>query len=114
MGGGGRGRQAMQQQQEQEPAAPVRQEDPAIYEATPPDPSARLLVKVGWCEVKVFGHPFPDMHLPQRLGQLNNELHLETGKSNVQLMDDIGLMIKTVQARTPLAQHNVQESKTSN
>jgi hypothetical protein len=100
MGGGGmRRRQGMQQQQQQqEPPAP-KQEDPAIYQATPPDPSARLLVKVAWCEVKVFGHTFPDMHLPQRLGQLNHELNLEPGKSNVQLMDDIGLMIKTVQAR---------------
>ncbi len=98
MGGGGMSRRRAMQQQQPEPT-PARQEDPAIYEAMPPDPSARLLVKVGWCEVKLFGHTFPDMHLPQRLGQINSELHLDPGKSNVQLMDDIGLMIKTVQAR---------------
>jgi hypothetical protein len=81
----------------QKPAA--RPEDPAVYEKEPPNSSAKLIVKVGWCEVNVFGHTFPTMHLPERLGQLNNELHLESGKTDVQLMDDIGLMIKTVQAR---------------
>ncbi len=104
MGGGGGGmrrRQAAQQQQNEAPA-PVRQEDQAVYLAAPPDPSARLIVKVGWCEVKIFGHTFPTMHLPERLGQLNKELNLEPGKSDVQLMDDIGLMIKAVQARKPL------------
>ena len=98
MGGGGSRRRATQQQQQAEPPAP-KQEDPAIYQPMPPDASARLLVKVAWCEQKVFGHTFPDLHLPQRLGQLNKELNLEPGKSNVQLMDDIGLMIKTVQSR---------------
>ena len=96
-----RRRQAADQQQPPEPAAPTHPEDPAIYEAAPPDPSTRLIVKVGWCEVKVFGHTFPNMHLPQRLGQLNSELKLEPGKSDIQLMDDIGLMIKTIQARKP-------------
>ena len=103
MGGGGGGmrrRQAAQQQQNEAPA-PVRQEDPAVYLAAPPDSNARLIVKVGWCEVKIFGHTFPNMHLPERLGQLNKELNLEPGKSDVQLMDDIGLMIKAVQARKP-------------
>ncbi len=106
-GGGGMGyggmargrRQAAQQQQQTPEAPPVKhQEDPAIYQATPPDPSARLIVKVGWCEVKMFGHTFPNMHLPERLGQLNHELNLEPGKSDIQLMDDIGVMIKAVQS----------------
>lgn len=98
-----RRRQASDMQQQTEPPAPSHPEDPAVYQATPPDPSARLIVKVGWCEVKVFGHTFPAMHLPERLGQLNKELKLEPGKSDIQLMDDIGLMIKTVQARKPVA-----------
>ncbi len=101
-GGGMRRRQAAQQQQEQQ-TPPPRQEDPAVYLATPPDASARMIVKVGWCEVKLFSHTFPNMHLPERLGQINKELNLEPGKSDIQLMDDIGLMIKAVQARKPAA-----------
>ena len=94
--GRGSNRQAAQQP---EPTPVKHQDDPAVFQAAPPDSNARLIVKVGWCEVKVFGHTFPDMHLTARLGQLNKELHLEPGKSDIQLMDDIGLMIKTVQAR---------------
>lgn len=116
LGGGGMGsgmgmgrsrRQAAQQQQEPEPPVVKHQEDPAVYQAAPPDPNARLITKVGWCEVKVFGHTFPNMHLPERLGQLNHELKLEPGKSDIQLMDDIGVMIKAVQSRkqiTPVIQ----------
>lgn len=99
-GGGGMRRQQSPQQQEPEKPAP-KPEDPAVYAPAPPDASARLIIKVGWCEVKVFGHTFANMHLPERLGQLNHELNFEPGKSNIQLMDDIGLMIKTVQTRKP-------------
>lgn len=95
---GGKSRRQAAQQEEADPPKPKLQEDPAVHQVTAPDPSAKLIVKVGWCEVKVFGHTFPEMHLPDRLGQLNRELKFEPAKSNMQLMDDIGLMIKTIQA----------------
>lgn len=87
-----------QQQDNQESAQVKHKEDSAIYQANPPASNARLITKVGWCEIQVFGHTFPSLHLPERLGQLNRELKFEPGKSNVQLMDDISLMIKAVQA----------------
>ena len=81
----------LQQQQQPDPPAPAHPEDPAVYQPTHLILAPKLITKVGWCEVKVFGHTFPNMHLPERLGQLNHELKLEPGKSDIQLMDDIGL-----------------------
>jgi len=96
--GGTQQRQAAPQEQA-DPPVPVNKDDPAVYQINPPDPNSKLLVKVGWCEMRVFGHTFSNLHLPERLGQLNKELQFEPGKSNIQLMDDIGLMIKAVQRR---------------
>jgi hypothetical protein len=103
LGGGGGRRQAAQKEENTDPPVPVNKDDPAVFQMNPPDASSRLLIKVGWCEVRVFGHTFPNLHLPERLGQLNKELQFEPGKSNIQLMDDIGLMIKAVQSRKPSA-----------
>lgn len=72
---------------------------PAEDLGPPPPDSARLLVKVGWCEKQIFGQSFPQLHLTERLRQLSQELKFETSKSDFELMDDIGGMIKTVQAR---------------
>jgi hypothetical protein len=101
-GPGGTGFHGMRQQQrnqeDQESSAntQARSEDPAIYEPFAPAASARTIVKVGWCEMQVFGKTFSAMHLPDRLGQLSKELNFETNKSKIELMDDIGLMVKTV------------------
>jgi hypothetical protein len=79
----------------------LRPEDPLVHAPNPPPTTARLLTKVGWCEVQVFGRTFPEMHLPARLGQLNRELNFSPGKPDIQLMDDIAALIKAVQEQRP-------------
>lgn len=99
---GGQG-QRVARQEPQEPAQALRasQDDPLVRSPDPPPPGARLLTQVGWCEVRVFGRTFPEMHLPARLGQLNSELNFSPGKPDIQLMDDITALIKAVQQRQP-------------
>jgi hypothetical protein len=101
MGGTGGSRRRMAQNQNQEPEAPTEVRDPYVTSPTPPPPDARMITKVGWCEMQVFGQTFPAMHLPERLGKLNRELNFEPDKSNIELMDDVGKMIKLVAQRHP-------------
>ena len=75
-------------------------DDPLVNSPTPPPANAKMLVKVGWCEVKLFGTPFGGMHLPERLKQLNDELNLKPGKSGLALMDDVGEMVKATASKT--------------
>ncbi|HEY9868344.1 MAG TPA: hypothetical protein V6D08_04205, partial [Candidatus Obscuribacterales bacterium] len=101
---GGQGQQAaMQESQEAGQSLKARQEDPLVRSPDPPPPGARLLTHVGWCEVRVFGRTFPEMHLPARLDQLNRELDFSPGKSGIQLMDDVATLIKVAQGRKPAA-----------
>ena len=60
-----------------------------------------MITQVGWCEVQMFGHTFPDMHLEERLGQLNSMLNFSPGTPDIKLMDDMGALIKSVQAHKP-------------
>ena len=99
-GGGSGGTRSRQTTQQQTEPVETHLDDPAVYASEPPAPDAKMLIKVGWCELHVFGHTFPTMHLPERLGQLNQELNFEPGKSNLELMDDIGVLLKTVQAKS--------------
>lgn len=93
-----------QDDQTQPDAPDIHADDPLISAPTPPPPTAKLLTQVGWCEKQIFGHTFPNMHLLGRLGQLNNELKFETGKSDMELMDNIDVLIKTVQAHKKATQ----------
>ena len=79
-----------------------RMDDPAVFAQEPPPPEARMITKVGWCEQQVFGHTFGNMHLTERLEQLNGELQFERGKSGSELMDRMASLIKTVRARKQL------------
>jgi hypothetical protein len=99
MGGGGRGRhqQAQQQAQPAEKPAPPPP-DPAITSSNPPPSSAKMITKVAWCEMQVFGHTAPDLHLTQRLEQLNQLLNYAPGQSGDKLMDDLDPLIKAVLA----------------
>ncbi|MGH9550948.1 MAG: hypothetical protein ACRD3W_16320, partial [Terriglobales bacterium] len=81
----------------------IKAEEPAMHAATPPPPSAKLITKVGWCEVQTFGHDFSKMHLAERLDQLNGELNFDPRQKGADLMDDIDKLVSTVQARHPLA-----------
>lgn len=84
--------------EEPESKRPV-DDDPEVYENDPPPPDAKILVKVGWCEVKMFGRTFSQLHLIKRLEQLNTDLKVKPGESGMELMDDADLMVKSVQAR---------------
>lgn len=83
--------------QQQKPAPPP--DDPAVFEKTPPPSDAKLLTKVGWCEVQIFGRTVPSLHLTKRLQQLNDELHFAPGKTGVALMDASDAMIRATQSR---------------
>ncbi len=81
-----------------EPARPA--EDPAVYAKTPPASGARMITQVGWCEVQVFGHTFPNMHLTQRLRQLNDEvMPKKTKLTDMQLMDDLTPIMNAIVVR---------------
>jgi hypothetical protein len=92
-----RHRQDVPQSEQTEAPRNEPMEDPAVMEKSPPPASAKLLTKVGWCEVQVFGHTFPAMHLPQRLNQLNTEIEFAPGKSNIELMDCTAAMLEAAQ-----------------
>src|SRR5439155_20025110 len=76
-------------------------EDPAAFSADPPPDSARLGTKVAWCEMQLFGHTSVDLHLPERLRQISDQLDLDTHKSNIELMDEVPNFIKAIQAKKP-------------
>jgi hypothetical protein len=78
------------------PTGPV--EDPMVRAKDPPPASARLAIRVGWCELNVFGKTYPNMHLAERLTQLNRELNFAPGKSAIDLMDGVGSLVKAAQA----------------
>jgi hypothetical protein len=75
------------------------EEDPTISSSLPPPNEAKLITKVSWCEYKVFGRTFLNMHLTDRLRQLSQQLQYDTSKSDLELMDDIGAIVKLVQAQ---------------
>lgn len=79
--------------------AAVKQEDPAVRSTTPPPASAKMLTKVGWCEMKLFSHTSPEMHLPERLQQINDALNYKPGKKGIALMDDVNAMVSAVAAK---------------
>ena len=79
-------------------------EDPLLKACTPPPESAKLLTKVGWCEIQVFGQANAKMHLLDRLNQLNQTLSFDPGKSGVDLMDHIDALVKLAQSRKQPAQ----------
>jgi hypothetical protein len=108
-GRGGGGRNQQQQTPEPKPTPPPP-DDPLVHESTPPPPDAKLITKVGWCEILVFGHTFSDagladaslpmvhMHLPKRLEQLSRKLQFQPEKSGIQLMDSVDALVKFVYA----------------
>lgn len=69
--------------------------DPSLL----PSADAKIQTKVAWCEQQVYGQTFPNKHLTDRLRMLSEELHVCAGKSDFELMDDIGIIIKAAQSR---------------
>lgn len=74
-------------------------EDPLLKASTPPPSSAKLLTKVGWCEIQVFGQTAATSHLLDRLNNLNQTLSFDPGKKGVDLMDHIDELVKLAQAK---------------
>ncbi len=94
-------RQRETAQAEQEPKQPVaRPEDPAIFELAPPASDAKLLIKVGWCEVRMFGQTAAALHLPERLEKINTELNFQPGKPGIWLMDHVDALVEAVHSRS--------------
>jgi len=81
--------------EDKEPAPEI---DPLITSTHAPPPTARMLTKVGWCEMQVFGQTFTKLHLPERLGKVSREISFEPGKSDLELMDDVNKLVVAVQA----------------
>lgn len=82
------------------------EEDEAAEAPKPPSEHDRLLARVAWCEQHTFGRTFPDMHLLQRLHQLNAHLFPADKEKDFQLMDRMDLIVKTV----VLQQHPAQSA----
>jgi|AGTN01.2.fsa_nt_gi hypothetical protein len=82
------------------------EESEAAVAKAPPNEHDRLLARVAWCEQHTFGRTFPDMHLLPRLHQLNSHLFPQDKEKDIQLMDRMDLIVKTV----VLQQHPPQQA----
>lgn len=84
----------------QTPQVQTIADDPIVLQKDPPPAGTRMITQVGWCEMQLFGHTCPNMHLSDRLRQLNDNTHAVSGKqSDMQLMDDLSPIIKVVLSR---------------
>lgn len=82
------------------PAAAAVDDDPLVRQKDPPPQGTRMATEVAWCEMQLYGHTCPNMHLTERLRQLNDTTRAVSGKqSDMQLMDDMSPIIKAVLAR---------------
>lgn len=79
-------------------------EDPLLKSPTPPPASAKMLTKIGWCEIRVFGHTSAKMHMLDRLNQLNLKLNFDPGKTGLDLMDHIDGLMKLAESQKPADQ----------
>ncbi len=64
-----------------------------------PSPHERTLSRVAWCEMQMFGKSYPQLHLLQRLHQLNSELFPTDKEKDIQLMDRIDVIVRAVVLR---------------
>lgn len=76
-------------------------EQQLIDAAKPNVPSSheRTLSRVAWCEMQLFGKSFPQLHLLQRLHQLNADLFPNDHEKDIQLMDRIDIIVREVVLR---------------
>ncbi len=63
---------------------------------TPPEAHARMLARIAWCEQHTFGRTFPELHLLERLHQLNSHLFPQDREKDIQLMDRVDTIMKKV------------------
>lgn len=76
-------------------------EQQLIDAAKPNAPSSheRTLSRVAWCEMQLFGKSYPQLHLLQRLHQLNADLFPQDREKDIQLMDRIDIIVREVVLR---------------
>ncbi|MBP6747767.1 hypothetical protein KA344_21240, partial [bacterium] len=91
-------------QDDDDPAAEAHRrmiEQQLIDAAKPNAPSSheRTLSRVAWCEMQLFGKSFPQLHLLQRLHQLNADLFPQDKEKDIQLMDRIDIIVREVVLR---------------
>lgn len=88
----------------EDPAAEAHRkmiEQQLIDAAKPNAPTAheRTLSRVAWCEMQLFGKSYPQLHLLQRLHQLNADLFPNDKEKDIQLMDRIDIIVREVVLR---------------
>lgn len=71
-------------------------EEIAARSSIPPDSHARTIARIAWCEQHTFGKTYPEMHLLERLHQLNSRLFPQDHEKDIQLMDRIDEIVKKV------------------
>ena len=71
-------------------------EDLAAAQDSPPPPHSRLLSRIAWCEKHTLGRTYPELHLLDRLHQLNSHLFPEDHEKDIRLMDRVDDMVKKV------------------
>jgi len=64
-----------------------------------PTTHERTLSRVAWCEMQLFGKSYPQLHLLQRLHQLNADLFPNDKEKDIQLMDRIDIIVREVVLR---------------
>jgi len=77
----------------------IQQELAVAQKTTPPSHEERTLNRIAWCEQQIFGHASPELHLLQRLHNLNHELFPKDKEKDIQLMDRIDVIVKEVVLR---------------
>lgn len=71
--------------------------NPVVYSDQPPSANERMLTRVEWCEQHVYGRTFPELHLMQRLHQLNARLFPQkVNVPDIQLMDRLDVIVREV------------------
>lgn len=90
-------------------ARPVDPDADIAAQATPPSSNAQMLARVAWCEQHLFGRTYPELHLLQRLHQLNANLFPNDHEKDIQLMDRLDTIVKEVVLR----QHPPQQTATN-
>jgi len=77
----------------------IQQELAVAQRTTPPSHEERTLNRIAWCEQQIFGHASPELHLLQRLHNLNHELFPKDKEKDIQLMDRIDVIVREVVLR---------------
>jgi hypothetical protein len=86
--------------------------DPVTTQSAPPPAGTQLKTRVAWMEMHVYGKTFPDLHLLERLHQLDATLFPNHPHTNDrELMDQVDALVGAVMQRQPHATQPVQTAQ---